>query len=114
MEDAPMRAPLKRAASHPGFIHLMTVLALLYTGYYLYWRAHDSLNQAALWLALPLLLVEVHGALNFILFAFMAWDIPPVPAAPPLPDRTVDIFIPCAGRLVHPCNDAVFIVARMN
>jgi len=89
-----MRAPLKRVAGHPGFIHLMTVLAFLYTSYYLYWRAHDSLNHAALWLALPLLLVEIHGALNFILFAFMAWDIPPVPAAPPLPDRAVDIFIP--------------------
>ena len=73
---------------------LLAFLALLYTFYYLYWRTQYSLNLDALWFALPLLLAEMHGTVNFILFVFMTWDVRPVPHAQARRGRTVDIFIP--------------------
>lgn len=73
---------------------LLALIAMLYTCYYLYWRVHFSLNLDALWLSLPLWLAEVYGALNFIVFAFMTWDVKPVPHRPAPPGRTVDILIP--------------------
>ena len=73
---------------------VVALLALFYTSYYLVWRATSSLNMDALWFSLPLLLIELYGAINFALFLFMTWDLEPVPhPAAPL-GRTVDIFIP--------------------
>src|SRR5947199_6742857 len=73
---------------------LLAVLAMLYTLYYLYWRARYSLNLDAIWFSMPLLLAEVHGTINFALFMFMTWDVKlvPHPAAPS--GRSVNIFIP--------------------
>lgn len=73
---------------------VIAALALVYTAYYLHWRARYSLNTDALWFSLPLLLAEVHGTLNFILFYFMTWDVRPIPRPQAPPGRTVDIFIP--------------------
>src|SRR5579859_4426867 len=72
----------------------VALIALFYTIYYLYWRTSSSLNTDALWFSVPLLVVEVHGAINATLFMFMTWDLRPIarPAAPK--GRTVDIFIP--------------------
>ena len=72
----------------------VALITLFYTIYYLYWRSFDSLNMDALWFSLPLLVVEVHGAVNASLFLFMSWDLRPI-ACPVAPKgRTVDIFIP--------------------
>jgi len=73
---------------------LLALVALFYTFYYLYWRVYNSLNMDALWFSLPLLLVEMYGAINFVLFIFVTWDQKPIahPAAPRR--RSVDIFIP--------------------
>jgi len=73
---------------------LLALVALLYTLYYLYWRAQYSLNLDALWFSLPLLLAEVHGAINFTVFMFMTWDLKPVPHTAAPSGRSVDIFIP--------------------
>ena len=73
---------------------LIALLAILYTIYYLWWRTFSSLNQNALWLSLPLLLVEIHGAINYALFLFMTWDPKPVPHPAAPRGRTADIFIP--------------------
>ncbi len=40
---------------------LLALIALLYTCYYLCWRVRYSLNLDALWLSLPLWLVEVYA-----------------------------------------------------
>ncbi|MEO8953474.1 MAG: glycosyltransferase [Ktedonobacteraceae bacterium] len=72
----------------------IALLALFYTVYYLLWRATSSLNMDALWFSLPLLLIELYGAINFALFLFMTWDLKPVPHAAAPGGRTVDIFIP--------------------
>src|ERR1700686_2952019 len=73
---------------------IIALLALFYTFYYLMWRATNSLNMDALWFSLPLLLIELYGAINFALFLFMTWDLKPVPHAAAPGKRTVDIFIP--------------------
>ena len=73
---------------------LLALGALFYTFYYLYWRVGHSLNLDALWFSVPLLLAEVHGAISFMLFMFMTWDLKPVPHAAAPGGRTVDIFIP--------------------
>src|SRR5713226_8585913 len=70
------------------------LIALFYTIYYLWWRASSSLNLDALWFSLPLLLAEVHGAINFTVFMFMTWDLKPVPHTAAPSGRSVDIFIP--------------------
>lgn len=72
----------------------IALLALFYTIYYLVWRATSSLNMDALWFSLPLLLIEIYGAINSALFLFMTWDLKPVPHATAPLGRTVDIFIP--------------------
>jgi cellulose synthase (UDP-forming) len=73
---------------------LLALVALFYTFYYLSWRVGYSLNPDALWFSVPLLLAEVQGAINFILFMFMTWDLKPVPHPAAPRGRTVDIFIP--------------------
>jgi len=73
---------------------LIAVVALVYTFYYLSWRARYSLNLEALWFALPLLLAEMYGTFSFILFFFMTWDVKPLPRPAAPRGRSVDIFIP--------------------
>ncbi len=89
-----MRKQAPKLLVPPVVARLLAVLALLYTLYYLYWRVRYSFNLDALWFSLPLWLAEVHGAINFIPFVFMTWDVKPTPVPPVLPGRTVDIFIP--------------------
>ncbi len=89
-----MKRALRQILSATPVARLIAVIALIYTFYYLYWRVHYSLNLDALWFSLPLLLAEIHGTLNFILFCFMTWDVKPVPHPPAPRGRTVDIFIP--------------------
>src|SRR6266849_642195 len=72
----------------------VALIALFYAIYYLWWRASSSLNLDALWFSLPLLLAELHGAINSTLFLFMTWDLKPVPHPTAPGGRTVEIFIP--------------------
>ncbi len=74
--------------------HFVALTALLYTFYYLYWRTFNSLNVNALWFSLPLLLAEIHGGINSVLFMFMTWNLKPVPLTAAPGGSTVDIFIP--------------------
>jgi len=76
------------------FARLLGVVTLLYTVYYLYWRARYSLNMDALFLSVPLLLAECQGAFNFALFLLMTWDITPIPHGLAEPGHSVDILIP--------------------
>jgi cellulose synthase (UDP-forming) len=60
---------------------------------YLAWRYTSSLNRAALWFAIPLVVAETYGFLNTVLFVFMMWRPTRRTPPPPLEDRTVDVFI---------------------
>lgn len=66
---------------------------VVYGGYYLVWRAGWTLNLGALWLAVPLLVAEAAGFLEFVLFLFMTWRVPPVRVVAAPRGLTVDLFI---------------------
>ncbi|HEY3237915.1 MAG TPA: glycosyltransferase, partial [Acidimicrobiia bacterium] len=50
---------------------------------YLAWRVTSTLNLAAWWLSVPLVLLEAHAVFGLGLFAFSLWDVDSVPLAPP-------------------------------
>ncbi len=54
---------------------LVAVLALLATAGYLVWRTLATLNPAAWYLSVPLLLLEVHAGIGLALFTFSLWDV---------------------------------------
>jgi cellulose synthase (UDP-forming) len=89
-----MRNVLRKFFFATPVARLIALVALGYTFYYLYWRTFNSLNMDALWFSVPLLLVEIHGAINSVLFMFMTWNLKPVPHSGAPVGRTVDIFIP--------------------
>ncbi|MDQ2674687.1 MAG: glycosyltransferase, partial [Chloroflexota bacterium] len=61
-------------------IRAVTVVALAATVVYLAWRASSTLNLEAWYLALPMLVLEVHAAIGLGLFAFSLWDVDRRPA----------------------------------
>ena len=89
-----MRNTFRRVLFSTFSARLLGLVALLYTVYYLYWRARYSLNMDALLLSLPLLLAEFQGTFNFALFLLMTWDVTPVPHDPGPPGHFIDILIP--------------------
>ena len=60
------------------------MLALLATVAYLGWRAVATLNPDAMWLAVPMLVLEIHAAIGLGLFTFSLWDVDGRPARRPL------------------------------
>jgi len=65
-------------------IRVTAVLALAATSAYLLWRASSTLNLGAWYLALPMLLLEMHAAIGLGLFAFSLWDVDRRPVRRPL------------------------------
>src|SRR5688572_11689440 len=76
--------PSRESAGRLLLIRGAAVLALLATATYLTWRASSTLNTEALWLAVPMLLLEIHAALSLGLFAFSLWDVDRRPPRRPL------------------------------
>ncbi len=64
--DTPTRLLIIRASA---------VLALLATAVYLGWRTTSTLNLDAWYLAVPMLVLEVHAAIGLGLFTFSLWDV---------------------------------------
>jgi cellulose synthase (UDP-forming) len=82
--------------------------------WYLHWRIFHSVNTAALWLALPLLIAEIYSYIGGALFTFALWrpvqrtcrsldQMMPALALDHYP--TVDVLITC-------CNEPVDIVEQ--
>jgi cellulose synthase (UDP-forming) len=76
-----------------GVFRALGVLTLASGAAYLAWRWDRSLNTAALWFALPMVLGETYSYLNTILFVFMLWQPRRRVSPPPLEGVTVDVFI---------------------
>jgi cellulose synthase (UDP-forming) len=53
----------------------VALIALAVTAAYLGWRALATLNLDAWYLAVPMLVLEIHAALGLGLFAFSLWDV---------------------------------------
>ena len=69
----------------------MALLALAASVAYLLWRVTSSLEGTALWLSVPLLLLEVHALAGLALFTHDLWDVDRRPVPDPGADDLVDV-----------------------
>jgi len=74
--------------------HIVAIIAVIVTIYYLYWRISETFNPNALLFSWALYCAEVFGAVTTFLFFYVVWKPSKRVAPPPLPGRTVDVFIP--------------------
>ncbi len=94
--DRPPREDQRRRALIRG-IALATILV---TTAYLVWRGATTLDGAALWLGVPLLLLEIHALVSLCLHTADLWDTDALP--PPEPVQTTHHRI---AVLVPTCNE---------
>lgn len=87
--------PRPESAARRGLIRATAILALLVTAAYLAWRLLFTVNLDAWFLAIPLLLLEVHVAVGLGLFTFSLWDVDhrPQPGSAPA-DLKIAVLIP--------------------
>lgn len=79
------------------FIRAFALFTIALSVAYLAWRAFATLNLDVWWIAVPLILFEVHNAVGLALFTFALWDIdvrPQLRRVEPSPARTVAVLIP--------------------
>jgi cellulose synthase (UDP-forming) len=65
--------------------------------FYIFYRAIWTLNLTspyAVFASLFLYVGELYGVLSMVLYFLQVWDTTEPPEKPPLPDRTVDVFVP--------------------
>jgi len=67
--------PPPDSAARLLLIRTVAIAALAITSGYLGWRVVASLNLAAWYLAIPLLVFEIHAAIGLGLFTFSMWDV---------------------------------------
>src|SRR5919106_5944714 len=67
--------PPPQPASQLLLIRSVAVVALAVTAAYLSWRGLATLNLDAWYVAVPMLLLEIHAAISLGLFAFSLWDV---------------------------------------
>jgi cellulose synthase (UDP-forming) len=67
--------PTPDSAGRLLLIRIVAVLALVVTALYLAWRASATLNLSAWYVAVPMLILEVHAAIGLGLFTFSLWDV---------------------------------------
>ena len=78
---------------HVGVFRALGALTIVLGVAYLTWRYSSSLNQGALWFAIPLVAAETYAFVNTVLFVVMMWKPARRVSPPPLVDGTVDVFI---------------------
>ena len=88
--------PAHESTGRKLLIRGTAVVAIAVTLGYLTWRvAAGTVNLGWWWVAIPLLLVEIHNAFGLILYTFALWslDADPPPAGA-FPNRRIAILIP--------------------
>jgi cellulose synthase (UDP-forming) len=65
-------------------IRSVALVALLATAVYLTWRVGWTLDPAAPWLSVTLVVLEIHAALGLALFTFSLWDVDRRPVSRPV------------------------------
>lgn len=94
-----------RATTKPNrletFRHLIAILAILITLYYLYWRVTETFNTQALFFSWALFCAEVFGAVTTFLFYFMVWKLKDRESLPPLENCTVDVLVPTKSEPIY-------------
>jgi len=76
------------------WIHFLTVITGIYIAYYIYWRATNTINELAVVFSVILLIAEIQGAINFLLFSMMTWKLTQKRTHKKLDGHSVDIFVP--------------------
>jgi cellulose synthase (UDP-forming) len=76
------------------------LLTMVVTTYYLYWRYTETFNPNALGFSWSLFGAELFGAVTTFLFYFSVWKPVKRTAPPPIPGRSVDVFIPTKNESV--------------
>lgn len=91
---------------------LIAIVAVVVTVIYLYWRYVYTFNPNAMFFSWSLFGAELFGFVTTLLFYFSVWKLPKREAPPPIPGRTVDVFIPTKDEKVSilrktllACND---------
>lgn len=80
----------RHSALHQAVWQFLAICSLIFGGWYLWWRWTESLNIAALWFSLPLVVAETLAYFGLILFTVNIWtDRSPQPG--PLPQRLRDV-----------------------
>jgi cellulose synthase (UDP-forming) len=88
--------PPREPAARTALVRGVAVVTLAFTGLYLTWRAAATINLDWWWVAVPLLLVEIHNAFGLLLYTLALWDVNvmvPAGAKPPAGMR-VAVLIP--------------------
>ena len=76
-------------------IQAMALLAIVVTLGWIGWRALSTLDGAALWLGVPLLLLEVHALVSLMFHTMDLWNVDAAPDPAPGPrERRVAVLIP--------------------
>ena len=94
-----MHATRTETATHSSMLRQLTlrilVVATVVLGVnYILWRVIFSLNFAAWWIAIPLVIAEAYSLVDISLFGMTMWRSRPRPAPPAAPDGlTVDVFV---------------------
>jgi len=81
--------------------HIVAIIAVIVTLYYLYWRVTETLNPNALVFSWALYGAEIFGAFTTFLFYITVWKLMKREAPPPLPGRSVDVLIPTKNESVQ-------------
>src|ERR1041385_7328785 len=91
--DARRADPLPREK----LIRTVAIIALLYGGYWIWWRWTNTINTdpVAIVPSLLLLLAETWAYVNMCLYVFRTWLLTQHEPGPAPAGRTVDVFITC-------------------
>ena len=88
--------PPAESARRRRLIHAVSVFAVLTTIAYLVWRIAFTIDLAFWWVALPLLLLELHNALGLTIFTVALWDVDAGPRVGPrdTTDLRIAVLVP--------------------
>jgi cellulose synthase (UDP-forming) len=88
--------PKPESAARRRLIHAVSLFAVLVTAAYLVWRMFFTIDFAYWWIALPLLVLELHNAFGLGIFTLALWDVDAGPRIAPrdATDLRIAVLIP--------------------
>jgi cellulose synthase (UDP-forming) len=85
---------MDRAGARVVVVRTLVLVTALLGLNYIVWRWLSSVNWAAWWIAVPLVVAETYSLVDSLLFGITMWRVKDRGAAPPPPeDATVDVFV---------------------
>lgn len=94
--------PAPESAARRLLIRGFAIVAIAISYSYLIWRTTSTVDLSVWWLALPLLIVELHNALGLTLYTLGLWDIDHAPEwrAVEHTDARIAVLLPTYGKSV--------------